>query len=68
LFSDTFFADQFLSVADVANRQMLDSGKAANDDFFWEQVQKLFVNRLAVSLDSDCFNFADDKCFVTAVI
>jgi hypothetical protein len=60
LFSDAF-AGQFISIGDVANRQMLDSGKAANNEVFWEQVQKAFVTKSAGSLEEyDRFHFADE--------
>lgn len=43
LFSDAF-AGQFPLIEDVlASRQILDSGKAGNDQLFWEEVHKAFV-------------------------
>jgi hypothetical protein len=40
LFSDAF-AGQFPLIEDVASRQILDSsGKAGNDQLFWEEVHK----------------------------
>ena len=42
LFSDQF-APLFASLGDVATRQILDSGKAANDEHFWVGVQQAFV-------------------------
>ena len=62
LFSDAF-AGQFISIGDVANRQMLDSSKAANDEFFWEQVQKAFVTKSAGLMEYDRLHFADDEVF-----
>ena len=46
LFSDEFasdFASDFASIGNVANREILDSGKARNKIHFWEQVQDAFV-------------------------
>jgi len=62
LFSDAF-AGQFISIGDIANRQMLDSSKAANDEFFWEQVQKAFVTKSASLMEYDRLHFADDEVF-----
>jgi hypothetical protein len=62
LFSDAF-AGQFISIGDVANRQVLDSRKAANDEFFWEQVQKAFVTKSPGLIEYDRLHFADDEVF-----
>jgi hypothetical protein len=43
LFSDEFAAD-FATIGNVANRALLDSGKAGNDMYFWEKVQAAFVD------------------------
>jgi hypothetical protein len=43
---------------------MHDSGKAANNELFWRQVQKAFVTKSTGSLEQyDRFNFADDEVF-----
>jgi hypothetical protein len=56
------FAGKFASIRDVANRQMMDSGrKARNDALFWEQVHKAFIE--SGDLEYDCFNFANNKVF-----
>ena len=42
LFSDEF-ADAFASLGNVADRQLLDSGRAGNDEHFWVGVHGAFV-------------------------
>ena len=42
LFSDEF-ADAFSRLGDIATRQVLDTGKAGNDQHFWQGVQKTFI-------------------------
>ncbi len=42
LFSDVFATD-FAHIGNVADRQMLDSGKASNDEHFWARVQLAFI-------------------------
>ena len=61
LFSDAF-AGQFVSIGDVANKQMLDTGKAGNDEIFWEQVQKTFVEA-GDNSDYNCLQFMEDEVF-----
>lgn len=41
LFSDAFAAD-FANIGNVASRQLLDTGKAANDQHFWERVKSAY--------------------------
>jgi len=43
LFSDQF-ADDFGQLGKIADRATLDSGKAAHGQYFWEKVQKAFVD------------------------
>jgi hypothetical protein len=61
LFSDAF-AGQFVSIGDVANKQMLDTGKAGNDEIFWEQVQKTFVEA-GNNSNYECLQFMEDEVF-----
>ena len=42
LFSDVFAAD-FATIGNIATREEMDSGKAANEMYFWEQVRDAFV-------------------------
>ena len=42
LFSDVFASD-FATIGNIATREDLDSGKAANDMYFWERVRDAFV-------------------------
>lgn len=42
LFSDEFVED-FASLGNVANRQILDSGKAGNQQYFWERIAAAFT-------------------------
>jgi len=58
LFSDEFASD-FASIGNVANREILDSGKAGNEMHFWERMQEAFVG----STDNENYNqlqFVDD--------
>ena len=47
LFSDEFAAD-FAELGNIANRQILDSGKASNQQHFWERVASAFVEENAI--------------------
>ena len=42
LFSDQF-AGEFAMLGNVANRQLLDTGRAANDEHFWVSVRRAFI-------------------------
>jgi hypothetical protein len=42
LFSDDF-AGGLATLGDVANRELLDSGRAANDEHFWVRVRAAYV-------------------------
>ena len=44
LFSDEF-SEQFAQIGNVVDRFILDSGKAGNDEHFWEGVQKAVVTQ-----------------------
>jgi hypothetical protein len=58
LFSDEFASD-FATIGNVANREILDSGKAGNEMHFWERVQDALVG----STDNENYNqlqFVDD--------
>jgi len=61
LFSDKFAA-HFGATGNTANRQVLDSGKAGNEQYFWVEIQKEFVsedfNHLYGFLD-----FQDEEVF-----
>ena len=61
LFSDKFAA-AFAATGNTANRQLLDSGKAGNEQYFWVEIQKEFVceasNHLYAFLD-----FQDEEVF-----
>jgi hypothetical protein len=61
LFSDAFAAE-FASIGDVADKQMLDTGKAGNNEMFWEHIQKAFVNA-GDNPDYSCLQFMDDEVF-----
>jgi len=43
IFSDEFVED-FVSLGNASNRQLLDSGKAANQQHFWERVATAFLD------------------------
>ena len=58
LFSD-LFAERFADTGNVADRQLLDSGLAANDQQFWESVRQAFVSPGANAV-YDELQFADD--------
>ena len=60
LFSDALAGD-FVSIGDVTNRQMLDTGKAGNDELFWEKVQKTFIE--PGNSAYNCLQFIDDEVF-----
>ena len=59
LFSDDF-AEKFAQLGDVADRVVLDSGKSANNQYFWEDVQKAFVVEDALI---DTLYFREDDVF-----
>lgn len=42
LYSDQF-VEEFATLGNTANRQVLDSGKAGNQQFFWERIASAFV-------------------------
>jgi hypothetical protein len=57
LFSDEFTAD-FADLGNIASRQILDSGKAGNQQHFWERVSSAFIE------DNETFgllHFLDDE-------
>ena len=62
LFSDEFAGD-FASLGDVASRQLLDTGKAGNDEHFWVKVRLSFVVPHPVY---DVLAFWDDDVFLAA--
>jgi len=43
LFSDEFYQD-FQALGDTPDRQILDTGKAGNEEYFWIRVQNAFVS------------------------
>jgi hypothetical protein len=51
LFSDTFAAD-FATLGNIADRNLLDSGRARNDEIFWVGVHHLFVQPNPVDFDN----------------
>ena len=59
LFSDEF-ADDFGSLGNATDQQELDSGKAPNNQQFWEQVQVAFCDKGSFG----SLYFSDDKMFV----
>lgn len=62
LFSDEF-AGAFATLGDVASRQLLDTGKAGNDEHFWVNVRRSFVVPHPVY---DLLAFWDDDVFLAA--
>jgi hypothetical protein len=54
LFSDAF-AEDFATLGNVATRQLLDAGAAANDEHFWTRVQTAFVESDDLSYGQFCF-------------
>jgi hypothetical protein len=56
LFSDEF-AEYFATLGNVADRNLLDSGMAGNDEQFWVRVQEAFVQSHA---GYDVLHFPDD--------
>jgi hypothetical protein len=59
LFSDAF-AGEFALLGNVATRETLDTGKAGNDQIFWERVQAAFVDGTKPNADYDCLQFTDE--------
>jgi hypothetical protein len=73
LFSDAFAGD-FATIGDVATRESLDSGKAGNEQAFWEKVEVAFgtvceppnvdFDQLHFTIDDDAFaNFRTHQSF-----
>jgi hypothetical protein len=60
LFSDQF-AVQFATLGDVANRQLLDTGRAGNDEHFWVSVRRSFIEPGNVVFDSLAFGDISKK-------
>ena len=64
LFSDKFAA-KFAAIGNVATRNVLDTGKAVNDEHFWEEVRGAFIqpddsyDKLLFT-DDDVFGSMDD--------
>ena len=52
--------DDFATLGHVANRQVIDSGTAVNEDYFWVQVRSAFVEPYD---DQDKMNFLDNEVF-----
>ena len=59
LFSDVFAAD-FATIGNIATREEMDSGKAANEMYFWEQVQDAFVTPGDISTYNELQFVGDD--------
>jgi hypothetical protein len=59
LFSDEF-AEQFSSLGNVANREVLNSGKAVNDEYFGQAIQRAFV---VSNEEYNWLTFMDDEVF-----
>ena len=64
LFSDEF-ADAFSRLGDIATRQVLDTGKAGNDQHFWQGVQKTFIEN---DKNFGKLQFSDDHVFADCEI
>ena len=62
LFSDEFAGD-FASLGNVANRQLLDTGRAGNDEHFWVQVQHAFTDPDEPNDKFDTLHFTSDDVF-----
>ena len=60
LFSDAF-AEDFGNLGNVASRQLLDNGTAANDQHFWTRVQTEFVSSETPTVCN--LSFTDDPVF-----
>lgn len=58
LFSD-YFASDFGQIGNTATRPILDSGMAGNDRYFWERVQRSFVDEEQLSYNR--LRFADQS-------
>ena len=68
LFSDAFAGD-FATIGDVATRESLDSGKAGNEQAFWEKVEVAFGTVCEppnVDFDQLHFTIDDDAFFGTS--
>jgi hypothetical protein len=61
LFSDEF-SDDFALLGDSANRRLLDSGTAGNDEHFWVRVQATFVEP---DEEYDKLQFLEDDVFAS---
>ena len=59
LFSDAF-AEKLSTLGNVAPRNILDTGKAAKDQYFWEEVQQAFCTP---NVEYDFVGFQDDPVF-----
>lgn len=59
LFSDVFAADFATIVGDITIRETLDSGKVANDMYFWKKVRDAFVTDVA-TLTYNYLHFVGD--------
>jgi hypothetical protein len=61
IFSDGFVSN-FASLGDVASRKTLDTGKAANDELFWVEVQRAFTKEENCD-EFKLLKFIDDPVF-----
>lgn len=61
LFSDQF-AERFAATGNVASRDLLDTGMAANDQLFWQAIHAVFVSNTANPV-FDQLLFTDDPVF-----
>ena len=59
LFSDAFAGD-FATIGDVSTRESLDSGKAGNEQAFWEKVEVAFGSACEPNDAFDQLHFTDD--------
>ena len=64
LFADEF-AEDFGNLGNVADRRLLDTGKAANDSHFWERIQTAFVSQ---NVFYDKLFFTNDVVFQNLVV
>jgi hypothetical protein len=64
LFSDDFAGD-FACIGNTPSRKLLDIGKAANEQLFWENVEDAF---LVSKSDYNILQFRDDEVFSTETI
>jgi hypothetical protein len=65
LFSDTF-SDDFACLGNTANRQTLDTGKAANDEGFWKKVTTAFTDN--TNYEYGQFKYMVDDVFICEFI